>query len=99
MKTLRPQPPAAALATPLLPQQPVLRLQCPTGRHVVVEVLAGRLWLTHSGHPEDHFLDAGQRLQVHGPATLYASAEGPRPAQLRWVLRPVGHTRPRWARA
>lgn len=56
-----------------------------TGESAVLEVEQGRVWLTCAGLPDDHFLDAGQRLAVSGPARPHLSAEGTGFARLRWA--------------
>jgi hypothetical protein len=74
---------------PLAPLQPVQTLHVRTGETAVLETERGRVWLTCEGRPEDHFLEAGQRLQFAGPARLRVSADGRAAAYLRWALSPA----------
>lgn len=68
----------------LQPLEPVQTLACPAGQTAVLQVLKGCVWITCDGCEEDYFLVADERLEVPGPATLRASAEGPQPAHLAW---------------
>ena len=82
-------PPTAARSTPwqqavLAPRQPVQTLAVRRGETALVEATQGRVWLTRDGQPQDHILEAGQRLAFAGPARLRVSAEGGG-AQLRWA--------------
>ena len=74
-------PPTAARSTP---RQPVQTLAVRRGETALVEATQGRVWLTRDGQPQDHILEAGQRLAFAGPARLRVSAEGGG-AQLRWA--------------
>lgn len=49
----------------------------------VVELLAGALWLTEQGDPQDHCLYAGMRHRVRRPGRVLMQACGARPAVLR----------------
>ncbi|MBN9368107.1 MAG: DUF2917 domain-containing protein [Comamonadaceae bacterium] len=70
--------------TALAPRQPVQTLAVRRGETALVEATRGRIWLTRDGQPQDHILEAGQRLAFTGPARLRVSAEGGS-AQLRWA--------------
>lgn len=69
----------------LAPLAPVQTLHVRRGNTALLETERGRVWLTCEGRPDDHFLDAGQRLLVQGPARLRVSAEGTEDASLRWA--------------
>lgn len=58
-------------------------IDLPPGRAVTLPTLAGhllrvtqgRVWLTRHGDPDDHFLDAGERMPLHdaaGPIVIEA---------------------------
>jgi len=85
MNLLNLSPASRVLQITLEPGQSVLPLQCRPGQRALLEVLAGRVWITQQGRSNDLFLDAGQGLALQGPAVLYASAEGPTPLRLRWA--------------
>lgn len=85
MNLLNLSPASHVLQITLEPGQPVLPLQCRPGQRALLEVLAGRAWITQQGRHSDLFLEAGQGLSLQGPALLYASAEGPMPLRLRWA--------------
>lgn len=36
----------------------------PTGSGHALRVTEGRIWLTQSGDPDDHFIDAGERVPL-----------------------------------
>ena len=78
-------PTAQALQFTLEPGQPVMPLHLRAGQSASLEVLEGRLWLTQHGEQSDVFLDAGKTLALHGPALLYAGADGTQPLRVRWV--------------
>ena len=46
------------------------------GRGQRLRVIAGRLWVTQSGRPDDHFLSAGHSLTLDSPGHVVAQAEG-----------------------
>lgn len=48
-------------------------------------VLEGRVWLTSSGDPDDHFLHAGQRLRLAGRQHVVVQAEGAQAARCQLV--------------
>lgn len=85
MNLLNLSPASQFLQITLEPGQPVLPLQCRPGQRALLQVLAGRVWITQQGRPNDLFLDAGQGLALQGPALVYASAEGTVPLRLRWA--------------
>lgn len=85
MNLLHLSPSSQVLQITLEPGQPVLPLQCRPGQRALLEVLAGRVWITQQGRGSDLFLDAGQGLALQGPAVIYASAEGTVPLRLRWA--------------
>ncbi|WP_157982582.1 DUF2917 domain-containing protein [Simplicispira lacusdiani] len=89
MNLLNLSPSSQVLQITLEPGQPVLPLQCRPGQRALLEVLAGRAWITQPGRPSDLFLDAGQGLTLQGPALVYASAEGTVPLRLRWAQEAV----------
>ena len=72
-------PPGAALSLP-----PLTALS--------LHLLSGRLWLTHRGDPDDHFVEAGSRLLLDGRGCVVEN-DGGVPARLRlsrrrgWRLR------------
>jgi len=68
----------------LPPQRAAQVLALRRGETALLAVEQGRVWVTCDGRPEDHFLDAGQRLAFTGPARLRVSAEGG-PARLCWA--------------
>ena len=76
----------------LQPLEPVQTLACPAGQTAVLQVLKGCVWITCDGCEEDYFLVADERLEVPGPATLRASADGPQPARLAWQCAPFTAT-------
>jgi hypothetical protein len=58
-------------------------IELPPGRAVTVpaqsghllRVTHGRVWLTRTGDPDDHFVDAGERMPLHdagGPVVIEA---------------------------
>jgi hypothetical protein len=53
-----------------------LRLERAAG--ATIEVLAGRVWVTESGRPEDSFVGAAQRYRVGGNGLVVVSSEGAR---------------------
>ncbi|WP_077032668.1 DUF2917 domain-containing protein [Pelomonas sp. KK5] len=55
---------------------PVQHLDCEAGAAAELLVLEGRVWLTREGWLDDHFLAAGERWTVAGPARLHVSADG-----------------------
>lgn len=57
------------------------------GRGQRLRVIAGRLWVTQSGRPDDHFLSAGHSLTLDSPGHVVAQAEGGCIA--RYVVEPV----------
>ena len=42
-----------------------------------VSILSGKVWLTRSGDPDDHFLGAGESFQVSGEGEALVEAWGP----------------------
>ncbi|MCA0239398.1 MAG: DUF2917 domain-containing protein [Proteobacteria bacterium] len=56
-------PPGAALT---LPPRAALHLH----------LLSGRLWLTRSGDPDDHFIDPGSRLLLDGRGCVVENDSG-----------------------
>lgn len=60
------------------------------GRGQRLRVIAGRLWVTQSGRPDDHFLSAGHSLTLDSPGRVVAQAEGGCTA--RYVLEPATAT-------
>ena len=52
-----------------------------------LRVIAGRLWVTQSGRPDDHFLSAGHSLTLDSRGRVVAQAEGGCVA--RYVLEPA----------
>ncbi|GKS75494.1 DUF2917 domain-containing protein [Acidovorax sp. SUPP950] len=91
----RPSLPAAAVPSAthrtLRPLAPVQTLACPAHQSAVLEVVQGCAWVTCDGCEEDYFLAAGERLDLHGPATLRVSAEGAQAARLAWRCGPAAH--------
>ncbi|MEY8879031.1 MAG: DUF2917 domain-containing protein [Leptothrix sp. (in: b-proteobacteria)] len=66
---------AAAQAAPVI--RPAETLLLPRGRAVtlaegacVLRVEAGRIWLTRSGDPDDHFIAVGERFEHDGNGVL-----------------------------
>ncbi|NRF69010.1 DUF2917 domain-containing protein [Aquincola sp. S2] len=59
-------PPGRAITLPATPDQALL-------------VLRGRIWLTRSGDPDDHFLDTGQRIDLGegGERVVVEAVNGP----------------------
>lgn len=43
---------------------------------VTLRVIAGRVWVTRPGDLDDHFLDAGDQLQIDARSRTLISAEG-----------------------
>ena len=43
---------------------------------VRLRVVAGRVWVTRPGDPHDHFLDAGDQLQLDARSRVLIGAEG-----------------------
>ncbi|WP_010100156.1 DUF2917 domain-containing protein [Verminephrobacter aporrectodeae] len=78
----------------LAPLQAVQVLSFRAGEGALLEAEQGCAWVTCDGRPEDHFLQAGQRLWCSGPARLRMSAVGQEPAHLVWAAQAV---RPRGA--
>jgi hypothetical protein len=62
-------PPGAALTLP-----PLAALD--------LHLLSGRLWLTRSGDPDDHFVEAGSRLLLDGHGCVVEN-DSRTPARLR----------------
>lgn len=52
-----------------------------------LRVIAGRLWVTQSGRPDDHFLGAGHSLALDDLGHTVVQAEGGCPA--RYVMEPA----------
>jgi hypothetical protein len=77
-------PPLPWQRLPLPPSQAAQALDIRQGETALLEVEQGRVWVTCDGRPEDHFLDAGQRLSFLGPVRLRVSAEGAA-ARLYWA--------------
>lgn len=46
-------------------------------RGVKLEVLSGRIWLTHRGDPHDHFLHAGESCTLRRETASLIGADGP----------------------
>lgn len=59
-----------------------------------LEVLAGHVWLTEPGDPEDHFLVAGQ-ARCLGPGPVVLQNHGRVPLALRLVMDPQAEAPPR----
>lgn len=43
---------------------------------VRLRVVAGRVWITRPGDPDDHFLDAGDQLRLDARSPVLIGAEG-----------------------
>ncbi|QTN21723.1 DUF2917 domain-containing protein [Rhizobacter sp. AJA081-3] len=43
---------------------------------VTLRVIAGRVWVTRPGDPDDHFLDAGDQLKIDARSRALIGAEG-----------------------
>lgn len=43
---------------------------------VTLRVIAGRVWVTRPGDPDDHFLDAGDQLKIDARTRALIGAEG-----------------------
>ena len=43
---------------------------------VRLRVVAGRVWVTRPGDPDDHFLDAGDQLRLDARSCVLIGAEG-----------------------
>ena len=43
---------------------------------VRLRVIAGRVWVTRPGDPDDHFLDAGDQLRLDARTRVLIGAEG-----------------------
>jgi hypothetical protein len=43
---------------------------------VRLRVIAGRVWVTRPGDPDDHFLDAGDQLRLDARSRVLIGAEG-----------------------
>ncbi len=41
-----------------------------------LRVIAGRVWVTRPGDPDDHFLDAGDQLKIDARSRALIGAEG-----------------------
>lgn len=69
----------------MLKLQPPLVLQLSDGQllrwtqavAVRLRVVAGRVWVTRPGDPDDHFLDAGDHLRLDARSQVLIGAEGP----------------------
>ncbi|HEX5806405.1 MAG TPA: DUF2917 domain-containing protein [Macromonas sp.] len=70
-------------------------LACYTRPGTLLRVRSGRLWLTQSGDPADHFLVAGDTFRV-GSGRVVLQADTPQHARYDWV-RPNGLQRLRMA--
>lgn len=55
----------------------------PPARAGWLSVVRGRVWLTRSGEPADHFLVAGQSLRLPAGAELWLGAEPD--CELQWL--------------
>ncbi len=66
-----------------LPPGRPLTLRAPAGTEL--RVLRGRVWLTRSGDPADHFLAAGEALRLDGARTV---VEADRGEAARFALQP-----------
>jgi hypothetical protein len=72
----------------------------PAGRHLrcaerepaVVEVVRGRVWVTHARDPHDHFLGPGESLRLPAGALALVGAE----EAALVVLRPLPRRSQRW---
>jgi hypothetical protein len=80
--------PAAALAAPAFRLPETLRL--PRGRAItlapgacVLQVDAGRIWLTRSGDLDDHFIAAGKCFEHDGAGLVVIECDGASAAVLR----------------
>ena len=60
-----------------LPEQGARLLQLQPFQRMLLRVDEGRLWLTEDGRLEDRVLDAGERLELFGPARYRLGAFGP----------------------
>jgi hypothetical protein len=80
--------PAAALAAPAFRQSETLLLPC--GRALtlapgacLLQVDAGRIWLTRSGDLDDHFIAAGECFEHDGHGVLVIECDSASTAVLR----------------
>jgi Protein of unknown function (DUF2917) len=78
----------------LLPGQAVRLHPLPT---TTLKVVSGRVWVTQSGDPQDHFLGPGTSLMLD-QGRLVLEAQGGRPASCK-LLPPPGLHRPQRAPA
>ena len=56
-------------------------LHGPEDRDTWLSVVRGRIWVTETGDPDDHFLESGQSMRLRAGAKALISAEGG-PAQV-----------------
>jgi hypothetical protein len=76
-------PPAVtARPHPWLEPGGLQRLRLASG--VRLQVVSGCAWVTYSGAVEDHFLAAGDALDLPPGADLLVQADGPLPLHWRW---------------
>jgi hypothetical protein len=82
----RPTAPARSSAPPTLPEHLTLKqgqvLTLPAGAFQL-QVDAGRLWLTCSGDPDDHFLGAGATFSHAGAGTVVIEGDSADLARVR----------------
>lgn len=83
-----------AAAPPLHPAETLL---LPRGQAVtlaegacVLRVEAGRIWLTRSGDPDDHFLAAGERFEHNGDDVVVIECDSATAARLSVAVRTPG---------
>ena len=86
-------PPGAAITLPTLADG------------VAIAVTHGRVWLTQSDSPDDHFLAAGESIRPRGRGRIVVECDGSAPARVRcWTpdggngARVTGVPRPKFVR-
>jgi quercetin dioxygenase-like cupin family protein len=54
-------------------------------RGQILQVSAGRVWLTQSGDPDDHFVAAGEQLALRRNDRVVIEGDSEGPARVAWL--------------